>query len=340
MARVSVRLDRFRQIERHVRDEGCWRALTCWDDDQRVEVERIAAQLTKKPSQVVGWLRRSPHGCDWLIERWAMLASVADQHSWTDEQSGLAYDLMGTPWEVRGDAPTHEIDVQGFGRNSDRPQAEVARAMISDLEAQRDRVIEVDEIAQARAQADCDEFCNRELVRLRRSESDLYRHLRWHHDLLHHESPPAIANQDDHPYPADPVVIATETAETKPPAVVKNARNKAILPGDRLESRPLEDRLPTLAEPRPPLSVPIRSQRLTSYEMWVWQRADADRVLRDPQPGQGACSSVLPISAGKRGLVPREVVGDWEFERDAAIPRQTRKRDRGGSALAEKWLKR
>ena len=316
IARVSVRLDRLGRVERQVRAEGAWRALSFWEDDQRQEVERVAARLAGNPGKVVGWLRRSPRGCDWLIERWAMLASVADRHPWTDDQKRLAYDLLRTPLEVREDAPGRMIDAEGFGVGPDRSEAEVARGAVADLEAQRDRVIEADEVARSLAQADLNDLGNRDLVRLRRYEQTLRAQLRWYFDLARHQSPQAVPDLDRKPHlarladrfpdvaKAAPVAIPIEIEkdETKPLAPVAEVQNKAISSTPSDETKPLSPlEPPALADPRPPAPVSARPSRpWTAYEQWSWERAEADRIRLGQVRGANERFSTLAITAGRR----------------------------------------
>ena len=329
LAQVSVRLDRLGRVERQVREEACWRALTCWDVDQRDEVERVAARLSKDPGRVVGWLRRSPQGCDWLIERWAMLASVADRHPWTAEQVRLAYDLLGTPVEVRGDAPERVIDAEGVAVGPERSAAAVARAMIADLEVQRERVIEADEIARARAQGDNDEFGNRDLVRLRRYERELHARLRWCWDRLHEEAPVAGMHLDLRPGLAEPA--APVDAETKPTAVVIDDPNKATATAEAAETKPLAGGAAPIPADALPSSIGARRSRpLTSFELWTWERAEGDRI----RGGLNSGAWILTLSVGKRGPSSGDSRADPGCDQDAEIPRRRCKSGLDGSSLA------
>ena len=229
IAVVSIQLDRVGRIERQVRDEASWRALSFWDEDQRLEVERVATRLSRQPARVVAELRRSPRGCDWLIDRWAMLANVADRHPWTPEQAKLADDLLGTPAEVREDAPGQIIDAGGRPVFPPRAKAEVARGMIAELETLRARVIEADEVARSLAEADRADFGNHDLKRLRRYERELHRRLQWLVEQFR-AGAPLTAPSLDLSAPPHPRFVVPPPAATPPPAPANPHRNEATAP--------------------------------------------------------------------------------------------------------------
>jgi len=240
IALTSVRLDRAAWVERRLRGEACWRAWACWDEDQRLEVERLAEKLAHSPARVVAELRRSPYGCGWLIDRWAMLANVADRQPWTPEQATLANNLLGTPLEVRDDAPEQIIDADGRSALPLRPQAEVAREMIADLAALRDRMAEADEVARSLARADRNDAGTPDLKRLRRYERDLEKRLQWYVEQFHAAAPPTII-QPEAFSPLDPFLRPSRDApaEVPPaPAPVAPRRNEPIPIASIAETNP------------------------------------------------------------------------------------------------------
>ncbi len=248
IALVSIQLDRVGRIERQVRDGASWRALSFWDEDQRLEVEQVATRLGRQPARVVAELRRSPQGCDWLIDRWAMLANVADRQPWTPEQANLAEDLLGTPAEIRQDAPGLLIDAGGRPVFPPRAKAEVARGMIAELETLRARVVEADEVARSLAQADRDDFGNRDLKRLRRYERELHRRLQWLVEQFRAGAPAVPPSLDLSANPHARFVIPPPTAAkppapTKPPAPASSPQNEATEPPSPAATKP--GRLPT-----------------------------------------------------------------------------------------------
>jgi len=115
-ALVSVRIDRCERMERRVRDKVSLRAELTWDDDRKYEAEVLARSLGSQPAETSEALRRTPHGCDWLMNRWALLAHAAltsDGKGWTEEQVKLAFDLSGTPEIFRVSAGAQNQPAKG-----------------------------------------------------------------------------------------------------------------------------------------------------------------------------------------------------------------------------------
>ncbi|WZO97968.1 hypothetical protein EP7_005020 [Isosphaeraceae bacterium EP7] len=106
VATESIRINRCRIEDRVVRTIRGLRAETCWDDDRRAAVDRIARSLPSRPGEISRKLAGTAHGCDWLIERWTSLGRTLDHHgTWTDAQCARALDLLGVEPEDR-DTPT------------------------------------------------------------------------------------------------------------------------------------------------------------------------------------------------------------------------------------------
>ena len=102
MVTSAVRLDRCRLEEIQIRLTESQHAALSWDDDRHDEAAEIAGKLSKKPVQVSRRLQRTRQGVEWMIERWQDLADVLDAGGmWTEAQTTLALDLMGTPLEFR-----------------------------------------------------------------------------------------------------------------------------------------------------------------------------------------------------------------------------------------------
>jgi hypothetical protein len=180
---VSVRIERCERMERRVRDKDSLHAELTWDDDRRLEAEVLGGRLPGRPAETVEALRRTPHGCAWLIARWALLAHAADtqpDHLWTAEQTSMAFDLLGTPAAFRvGPKPGTSIDFRGHVLENADDSAAVARRMIDELIQRREALSGLDEVDRALAVADLDADGSSELRRLRRYESALHRRLRW-----------------------------------------------------------------------------------------------------------------------------------------------------------------
>ena len=181
VALLSIRVGRSERMERRARDKVCMRALLSWDVDREAEIERLGARLAGRPEEVAPELRRTKHGCQWLIRRWKLLAHSADVNkSWTDDQARLAFDLLGTPLAFReGTRPGLELDDQGRVIDEAADLAAVARRQIEALEGQRDLVAEIDEVERHLAESDLAHDSDAECRRLRRYETKLHREIRW-----------------------------------------------------------------------------------------------------------------------------------------------------------------
>jgi hypothetical protein len=189
---LSLRVERCQRMEGCARDKLGIRAEFVWDDDRRLEAIRLARKLGDEPELVVEQLRQTPHGCDWLIGRWALLEHAAGSaESWSPVQARLALDLLGTPAEFR----------EGNPMVAD--PAAIARRAMAELEQRRDLVAGLDEADRALAEADLDDETSPELKRLRRYESALQRQLRWYLEQLGEpsisESPAPRAPEPDRP---------------------------------------------------------------------------------------------------------------------------------------------
>ena len=181
-ALCSVRVEHSQRIERRIRDKISLRAELTWDDDRRFEVEDIARHLGKDPAATVEALRRTSHGCEWMMTRWAMLAHAADtqERTWTEDQSKLAFDLLATPHAFReGREPGVVIDLEGRVIDPGNDPAAVARREIALLKERREIVADLDEVNRALASADLTNEGDPELRRLRRYESALFNKMRW-----------------------------------------------------------------------------------------------------------------------------------------------------------------
>lgn len=233
VSRVQVQIARSQRSEDQLRALAAQRATTLWETDRRVEAEDCGAALQREPGRTVARLRQTPHGSDWLIERWSILARAAESdHSWTAEQTRLAFDLLGTPAEGRSGFPDLTVDPQLDGGQS---LVNLARAAITNLSNQRIRSEAADELEQVLAANDCRDTPTRELARLRRYELALHKRLQW---LITELSSTAFGQ-------APPVTTAPEPA--LPPA-----RNEANEPAGGNETKPTEAEPKPVSNPEPP----------------------------------------------------------------------------------------
>ena len=222
---LTVRIDRCGRSERRVRDKACLRAELTWDDDRRMEAEVLGGMIGKRPAETVEALRRTPHGCDWLMGRWALLAHAADTNlgkTWTPDQAALAFDLLATPAIFRESRkPGALVDFYGAVLDSADDSTAVARRMVDELIERREEVEGLDEVDRALAVADLgDDSANGELRRLRRYESALHRRLRWTIGQMQFQGPPGSP---------DPGYLPTWKVEQAPPE-----RPEPIHPDEKL----------------------------------------------------------------------------------------------------------
>jgi hypothetical protein len=195
-ALVSLKVDRVERIERRLRDKAALRAELAWDDDRRLEAEILGGMLAKRPAETVETLRRTPHGCEWLMTRWAMLARVADvEKAWNDDQTSLAFDLLATPTVFRtGRKPGETLDFDGNLVEAADDPAAVARRAIAELKQQREIAADLDEVERALVEADLTHDLDPEMRRLRRYEGTLHRRFQWCVAQINHPSPYKAAN--------------------------------------------------------------------------------------------------------------------------------------------------
>ena len=182
LAGATLRLGRIEAMDAKLRDVAAWRAATLWDEDRRLEVEEIGSKLGRDPARVVALLRQSPHGCAWLIERWAMLARIAEANGpdgWDDEQTQLAHDLLGIPDVGRVGPVGSIVDEAGRVVGSAADPAALARAAVADLQEHRETVAEADEIARSLVLAGLDDAPSPAAVHLRRYERAAQRRFFW-----------------------------------------------------------------------------------------------------------------------------------------------------------------
>ena len=71
-------------------------ALFGWDDDRQHDVALLAGSLPGKPEQVIWKLKKTRHGCEYLINRWGVLAGILQRKSvWDAELRSQALDMLG-----------------------------------------------------------------------------------------------------------------------------------------------------------------------------------------------------------------------------------------------------
>ena len=189
---LTFKLERCERIERRVRDAVSLRAETGWDDDRRALAEATGSGLASNPAGVVEDLRKTPHGCDWLAERWALLARAADRFGsdlWSADQTSMAFDLLGIHHAFRQGSPAEVVDRHGRVVDEGTALAQFARARVDDLLAHRETLVEEDQHARTMVEADLVEPPTDELRLTRRYEAVLHKRLRWTLSQIASESP-------------------------------------------------------------------------------------------------------------------------------------------------------
>ena len=193
IATISLRIDRAERMERRYRDRRSLKAELAWDDDARLEAERLGGKLAQRPAEIVEELRRTPCGCDWLISRWSMLAHAADvnaNHTWTEDQAAMAFALLGTPAEFRhGRQPGDALDEHGRVIEPSGDQAALARREVDALLLRRLEVAPMDEVDRALTESDLFDESHPSLKNLRRYEGTLHNRLRFFLSEMKYESP-------------------------------------------------------------------------------------------------------------------------------------------------------
>jgi hypothetical protein len=96
-----------------------------WPNLRTLEVDEVAQQLARHPRSTVCKLRQTPHGCEYLIERWRVAeVDLVKQGTLTDANRDRILNLLGVPADARLAGLT-ELDVPG----SD--PTELARAIVA-----------------------------------------------------------------------------------------------------------------------------------------------------------------------------------------------------------------
>jgi hypothetical protein len=192
VAVLSVRVDRCSRMERRARDKVCLRACLTWDDDRNLEAISLGNRLASNPSEIVEVLKRTPHGCDWLIDRWSRLADAArDSSTWTDEQARLALDLLAVPSAFRSGRKPWAAKGGVEAAPGDDLVAFAAR-QVEELKRRREVALELDEVERALAVADLSNGTDPEVRRIRRYEAGLHRQIKWCIAQIHNPTPNKI----------------------------------------------------------------------------------------------------------------------------------------------------
>ena len=167
----GLRIDRLQRIERRRRLRRSIRAAFFWDDDRRIDVERLGTNLAAEPAAVKRALEQTPQGCDWILLRWSHLALLAREPAgWGDPERQLALNLLGTPADLR------PVDLAVTFAD---PLPIVARE-VARLEAIKLGVVgDLDAFDRANVEADLIEDRSPEANQVRRDLATHHNRLRW-----------------------------------------------------------------------------------------------------------------------------------------------------------------
>ena len=313
IAEMTLRLARIRRMDRRQRDRSALRAEFFWDDDRRLLAEDLAVRLPKDPARVVQKLRATPQGCDWMIGRWGWLRGVtAAGEAWTEDQTALALDLMGTPPSFRAGAAVR-------ARLSD--PAKLIRDEVAGLEEQKARVAEADALDRSMAMADFSDPNTREYRSLKRYERSTHRRMKWAMGMMemmpkYVDAEPTIleARGLKQQHAIDRMADAAETAkvaaaqaearandlsealaraESRNAALVatlaearaKAARTEPTLPPPPLPQPWVDPKAPPVPTPDlPPLPQPTPARRPDPAKLRAKTRSGAARQRREDRP--------------------------------------------------------
>jgi hypothetical protein len=187
-----VRIDHCWQQEVAWRFRQARRAETCWDADRRLEVERLAVDLPKRPALIVSQLRQTLQGCDWLLAGWRVLADAlrgldggVPTVALDEEGRRMACDLLGLAPERRlARTPFDPPAGSGGDAETAAHQAALIDRQIARLEQLRAERVDLDEIEQAAAELGCGTGVDPTLRLIRRYESEGHRRMRQAMDEL------------------------------------------------------------------------------------------------------------------------------------------------------------
>ena len=101
IAFVSPWIDHLGRVDAGLRDCAVLRARHFWTPTAGSRPSASAMGWPGPRPGSLNRLRRTPQGCDWMIDRWERLAAIAREGGWDDLQKSLAFDLLGACPEER-----------------------------------------------------------------------------------------------------------------------------------------------------------------------------------------------------------------------------------------------
>jgi hypothetical protein len=247
----SVRIDRCHLQEAVLITNQADRAELCWDIDRRVNAEEIGDALKRKPARTVSRLRTTRHGCDWLLERWTGLLGIFERNgAWSEAQTALAFDLLGTAPELRMEHPW----------NAGETAVELANRQIAELEDLQAQALDtLDHIEQQVAKDGMPIEPSRALTLLHRYEAACLRRLNAARNRL-----VSAAKRAAMPASAQPRVLPLPPSPSRPAPEEMNAFTRGWFEMlDKEKELALE---PPTAPATPPPSRPMNRQARRAAE--------------------------------------------------------------------------
>ena len=109
----AVRIDQGVHAVAAAKVEQASRAAEAWDDDRGIEVERLAADLPRRPERVRPSLLETRQGAAWLLDRWRVLERKVTRHGTiAPAVAAAALDLLGVARADRSEALADRLGVE------------------------------------------------------------------------------------------------------------------------------------------------------------------------------------------------------------------------------------
>lgn len=288
IALASVQLDRCAALSIEDLQRRVDRAALCWDGDQRNAIESLGTHLATDPSRIVRALRQTSQGADWLIERWEGLGEAATQNGgWNDDQRRLAFDLLGTPLELRDGRRLLPVEADG-----ETLQALVTQ-QVDELRRLKSEVLdELDAIAQSQAAAGLPVVDDAISRRLHAYEASCRRYLQWAIAEYRRVSPePTSTAPPKPPRPPRPPLRPLPPARPAPPDPTPEPAAEAGAEAEAGASPPPHDEItaaiPKAGVPRPPRPSTLPPLGRRARRALEKQARDAARRARRQQRREG-----------------------------------------------------
>jgi hypothetical protein len=113
------------------------RAQTSWDRDRsRAVEEQLVKKLPQEPERLIGLLKDTKQGAEWILKNWARLAEALETNGgWDEIQRSQAYDLLGVPLMFRNStrAIPPADDLEGLKALVAHEQEALRRSLEDDL---------------------------------------------------------------------------------------------------------------------------------------------------------------------------------------------------------------